>query len=171
MKNRVMNLVNTICDLKSADCRSLNKSDIARELMNLANIPESAKIQEIPLDWNSQVEILFTLPDDTNYYSLFAGIGRDGNFYFQLSITGFLDGEYFEFYDNEKKIDIDYFVKNQNDSMVADQLYTCYETNQTMNQKNWFLFYLQSDEINKTEYPDFITWWADMRKSGVIEEV
>ena len=77
MKNKVMNLVNTICNLKSADCRSLNKADIARELMNLANIPENAMIQEIPLDWNSQVEILFTLPDDTHYYSLFAGIGRD----------------------------------------------------------------------------------------------
>ena len=54
---------------------------------------------------------------------------------------------------------------------MAEKLYTCYETSQTMNQKNWFLYYLTSDEINKTEYPDFITWWADMRKSGVIEEV
>ena len=55
------------------------------------------------------------------------------------------------------------------DKTMAEKLYTCYETNQTMNQKDWFLFYLQSDEINKTEYPDFITWWHDMRKSGVIE--
>ena len=30
--------------------------------------------------------------------------------------------------------------------------------------------YSLSDEIDKTEYPDFITWWDDMRKSGVIEE-
>lgn len=49
-------------------------------------------------------------------------------------------------------------------------LFTCYETNQTMTKKDWFLFYLQSEEIDKTEYKDFSEWWADMRKSGVIEE-
>ena len=54
---------------------------------------------------------------------------------------------------------------------MADQLFTCYETNQTMNQKYWFLYYLTSDEIDKTEYRDFSDWWHDMRKSGVIEEV
>ena len=54
---------------------------------------------------------------------------------------------------------------------MAEKLYTCYETNQTMNQKDWFLYYLTSDEIDKTEYRDFSEWWHDMRKSGVIEEV
>lgn len=49
--------------------------------------------------------------------------------------------------------------------------YICYETEQTMTQKDWFLYYLTSDEIDKTEYKDFIEWWNDMRKSGVIEEV
>ena len=53
---------------------------------------------------------------------------------------------------------------------MAEQLYTCYETEQTMNQKDWFLYYLTSDEIDKTEYKDFSDWWHDMRKSGVIEE-
>ena len=53
---------------------------------------------------------------------------------------------------------------------MIEKLFTCYETEQTMSKKDWFLFYLQSEEINKTEYLDFITWWADMRKSGVIEE-
>ena len=52
---------------------------------------------------------------------------------------------------------------------MAEKLYTCYETNQTMSEKDWFLFYLQSDEIDKTEYRDFSEWWHDMRKSGVIE--
>ena len=52
---------------------------------------------------------------------------------------------------------------------MADQLFTCYETSQTMNQKDWFLYYLTSDEINTTEYRDFSEWWHDMRKSGVIE--
>ena len=52
---------------------------------------------------------------------------------------------------------------------MAEKLYTCYETSQTMNQKDWFLYYLTSDEIDKTEYKDFSDWWYDMRKSGVIE--
>ena len=52
---------------------------------------------------------------------------------------------------------------------MAEKLYTCYETNQTMNKKDWFLYYLTSDEIDKTEYRDFSDWWHDMRKSGVIE--
>ena len=54
---------------------------------------------------------------------------------------------------------------------MAEKLYTCYETSQTMNQKDWFLYYLTSDEIDKKEYKDFSEWWHDMRKSGVIEEV
>ena len=53
---------------------------------------------------------------------------------------------------------------------MTGKLFTCYETNQTMSKKDWFLFYLQSEEIDKAEYTDFVTWWADMRKSGVIEE-
>ena len=51
---------------------------------------------------------------------------------------------------------------------MKEKLYTCYEINQTMTKKDWFLFYLQ-EEIDKTEYKDFFEWWADMRKSGVIE--
>ena len=53
---------------------------------------------------------------------------------------------------------------------MAEKLYTCYETSQTMNQKDWFLFYLQSEEIDRAEYKDFTEWWHDMKKSGVIEE-
>ena len=52
---------------------------------------------------------------------------------------------------------------------MTEKLYTCYETNQTMSKKDWFLYYLT--EIDKTEYKDFTDWWHDMRKSGVIEEV
>ena len=51
---------------------------------------------------------------------------------------------------------------------MTEKLYTCYETNQTMSKKDWFLYYLTSDEINKTEYKDFSEQWHDMRKSGVI---
>ena len=55
---------------------------------------------------------------------------------------------------------------------MTEKLYTCYETNQTMTKKDWFLFYLQSEEIDKTEYKDFSEWWHDMTtKSHVLEEV
>lgn len=54
---------------------------------------------------------------------------------------------------------------------MTEQKYTCYETEQTMTKKDWFLYYLQEDTIDKLEYPNFISWWEDMRKSGVLEEV
>lgn len=115
MKNKVMAIVEKICNAGSVSCRGLDQSGLARELMNLANVPQNADIQEIPLDWNKQVVILFLLPNDKNYYSLFAGIGNDGKFYFELSITGILDGNYFHFFQEEGKEDqilpIDYFVK------------------------------------------------------------
>lgn len=68
-----------------------------------------------------------------------------------------------------KRLEIKYNYK-EDLNMMKEKLYTCYETEQTMRKKDWFLFYLTSDEIDKTEYKDFIEWWHDMRKSGVIEE-
>lgn len=109
MQTKIMSLVNQICNMQSTDCRSLNKGKIAREIMNFANIPENAKIQEIPLDWNNQVVIMFLIPNSTNYYSLFAGIGLDNQFHFDLSISGILKNHEFYFFEEEKQIDIDYF--------------------------------------------------------------
>lgn len=110
MQDKIMELVNKICNKQSTDCRSLNKSSLARELMDFAHVPQNAEIQEIPLDWNNQVVILFLLPNDANYYSLFAGIGNDGNFYFELSVTGILNGNTFDFFDEDKVLDINYFI-------------------------------------------------------------
>ena len=110
MQDKIMKLVMEICNTQSTDCRSLNKAQLARKLMNFAHIPQNANIQEIPLDWNNQVVILFLLPNDANYYSLFAGIGNDGNFYFELSVTGILNGNTFEFFDEDKVLDINYFI-------------------------------------------------------------
>lgn len=113
---KIQKLVEEICNMKSTNCRSLNKSELARKLMDYANIPNDAKIMEIPMDWNNQVVILFiqnNLSDDYNYYSLFAGIGNDGKFYFELSITGTYttvsNGYYFNFFDKDKILPIDYF--------------------------------------------------------------
>lgn len=110
---KVMQLVNEICNVKATDCRSLNKAKLARQLMDIANIPKEAEIQEIPLDWDNQVVILFLMPNDTNYYSLFSGIGTDGKFYFQLSITGIFKGNVFEFFNEDRAIDIDYFINRK----------------------------------------------------------
>lgn len=75
MKMDFMKIVKEICSIESANCRSLNKSEVARKLMDMIDIPRSAEIQEIPLDWNDQVEILFTIPEDKYYYGLSAGHG------------------------------------------------------------------------------------------------
>ena len=122
MRNKVMKLVREICSMKSTNCRSLNKAAVARKLLDLANVPKNANIQEIPLDWNNQVVILFLIPGDNNYYSLFAGIGNDGKFYFELTITGILKGDTFEFFDEEKTLNIDYFKEK---SMKHTYKVTC----------------------------------------------
>lgn len=111
MQDKVMKLVKEICNKESANCRSLNKTTLARQLMDIANVPSNADIQEIPLDWNDQVVVLFLVPDDVNYYSLFAGMGTDNNFHFNLGITGVLKEDEFLFFDEDKIIDINYFCK------------------------------------------------------------
>lgn len=113
MKDKIMELVEEICTMPSLNCRALNKSGVARKLLDIASVPNNAEIQEIPLDIDNQVEILFTIPDDRNYYALFAGIGTDGNFHFDLSITGkvrkYGKNCFFNFDDEEESIPIDYF--------------------------------------------------------------
>lgn len=108
-QNKIMQLVRQICNAKSVDCRSLNKAKLAREILNLVDVPQDAEIQEIPLDWDNQVVILFLMPDDVNYYSLFAGIGNDGKFYLELSVTGILNGDRFDFISEEIPLDINHF--------------------------------------------------------------
>lgn len=102
MRNKILELVDKICSMDSMNCRSLNKSEEARKLMDIANIPADAIISEIPLDWDRQVVILFCVPNNNHYYELFAGIGLDGKFYFELSEIGtIIESEthrYFDFY-------------------------------------------------------------------------
>lgn len=110
-----MPLVREICSITPTDCRSLNKAHLARQLMDLVNIPQNAEIYEIPLDWDDEVVILFTLPNDKNYYSLGAGHWLDGTERLILSITGRWKGRKFKFFEEEGKEDIplplDYFQK------------------------------------------------------------
>lgn len=173
MKNEILALVEKICT-NNSDCRGLNNKEIARELMNIANIPENAEIEEIPLNWNNQVVILFLLPDDKNYYSLFAGIGNDNEFHFELSITGTLqENGYFDFFAEEEMLPINYFEKET----TTEKYYTTYEqtadketaVKDTRSMHEWYLYYLLW--VDRTEYPDFITWFFDMLKVGnLIEE-
>ena len=106
-----MEIVHEICTISSTDCRSLNKSDLARKLMDLVNIPQNAEIQEIPLDWEDQVDVCFTIPNDDNYYSLYAGHWLDNTESMKLANTGKIDGSQFEFYEKEIDLPLDYFNK------------------------------------------------------------
>lgn len=47
--------------------------------------------------------------------------------------------------------------------------YICYETSQCYTMDEWKIFYECSGIVDKVEYPDFVVWWQDMRKSGVLE--
>lgn len=116
MQKYCLEIVNKICTMESKGCRSLNKSEYARVLMAFANIPVDAIIHEIPLDWDNQVEIMFTIPEDkvhkVNYYfALFVGIGCDGKFHFELYKCGEWSGKNseFAFYVRDKVIPSNYF--------------------------------------------------------------
>lgn len=116
MENTILELVDKICTMESTNCRSLNKSHLARKIMDFVGVPLDAIIHEIPLDWDRQVEIMFTIPKDTlhkvNYYfGLYAGVGSDGKLTLELSKCGEWDNKsrYFDFYIRNKLIPIDYF--------------------------------------------------------------
>lgn len=115
MKMDFMKIVKEICSIESTNCRSLNKSEVARKLMDMIDIPRSAEIQEIPLDWNDQVEILFTIPEDKYYYGLSAGHWLDGTESMYLKIIGTQrkqgDDTWFDFYNIGKRLPLDYFKK------------------------------------------------------------
>lgn len=110
-----MKIVREICSVKSIDCHSLNKSELARKLMDMVNIPQNAEIQEIPLDWNNQVEILFIIPEDKYYYGLSAGHWLDGTDSMYLEIIAIQRNQgndiWFDFYNIGKRLSLDYFRK------------------------------------------------------------
>lgn len=91
-KETILKIVSEICEMVSTDCRSLNKAVEAIKLFKFADInKDDVTILEIPLDWDNQVDIYFSIKDDKNYYSLFAGTGIDDYFCFMLSIIGHYD--------------------------------------------------------------------------------
>lgn len=165
-KQTILNLVSKICDTKSTDCRSLNKVEIARELLNMAHVPSNAEISEIPLDINNQVVVLFLLPGDKKYYSLFAGIGNDGRFHFELSITGTLkDDGYFHFFKEDKILDIGYFQKKRK------VFFLYYEDGkiEKLSMRDVYRMYDTSiDQHQKNQGTTFQSWLAEMEKMQIL---
>lgn len=110
-------LVTEICTTTPTDCRSLNKADLGRKLLDLLHVPTTTEITEIPLDWDGQVEICFTLPDNANYFSLYAGKWLDGSESCYLAITGkkrkYGNKVYYEFCHMEEILPDDYFKKGE----------------------------------------------------------
>ena len=111
-EKKAMFIVDKMCTTQSTDCRSLNKSIDARQLMDMINVPLDAEICEIPLDWFRQTIILFKLPKNQNYYSLFIGNGFDDKFHFDLTIEGIIKEDLnIDFYDNVIELETEYFIK------------------------------------------------------------
>lgn len=93
-------IVETICNMESIGCRSLNKTNEALKLFELVGIDANKiKIVEIPCDWDNNVCIIFKFENE--YYELYVGEGcnHDG-FYFEFAkddenrIYGVNDDEY-----------------------------------------------------------------------------
>lgn len=81
-----MDIVDTICNMRSTNCRSLNKVGEALKLFEMVGInTDEIRIHEIPLDWDGQVVVLFTYYGE--YYELFVGRACEGNeFFFEFRI-------------------------------------------------------------------------------------
>ena len=164
MQLEIMHLVEEICNMKSTNCRSLNKSNLARELMDFADIPQNAEIQEIPLDWNNQVVILFFMPNDKNYYSLFAGIGNDNKFHFDLTITGILKYNYFDSFENEIPLEADYFQKYKERNGIMKTFRITYE-DYGIFKKDYVTAETESDALQIAKrifFPDTSEGFADV---------
>lgn len=85
MQEKIAEIVRAICNMPATDCRSLNKAEKARELLDLVHVPETAEIHEIPLDWDDEVAIYFTVPNDRTEYCVTAGI-YEGEAFINLCI-------------------------------------------------------------------------------------
>jgi hypothetical protein len=112
-KYNLLSIVTEMCKTSTpfVDCRGLSLCDLGKKMFDTLNnfdercpISTDISIQEIPLNWENQVEILFYLDTEyysakesescnsiftiCPYYSLFCGIGTDNEFHCEISITG-----------------------------------------------------------------------------------
>ena len=108
---KVMALVQGICTsaTKGTDCRGLSLSGQAKELLEVFGIP-SAKIWEVPVYWDEQVNIIFATEDHPKFvYCLAVGEPQDGVYFEELTKAPATDG-YIEF-ENETELPVDYFSR------------------------------------------------------------
>ncbi len=87
MKAKVLKIVNKICNNELCGCRGLaGNMEYVAELFSLKGISFSdIKVNEVPLHWQRQVVILYTVCETGEHRELFAGIGSDNKFYFRDS--------------------------------------------------------------------------------------
>ena len=153
--NDFMEIVKGICKTTTTDCRSLNKSDLARKLMDMINIPQDAEIMEIPLDWNNQVGIQFIIPNDDNYYCLYAGHWNDDTESMQLVISGKVirSENKFDFFDPEKEVGLDYFDRMESKIIryamrkIGSQRVSALDGMTIEYKKNWYNIYVNRNEV------------------------
>lgn len=132
-KQKMMAIVNKMCAYQSASCRGLDMADMARELLDMASVPATAVVSEIPVSDGGQVIVYFYVPGDDNYYMLFAGDGCDGS---KANFKLYIDGKNpctddFYFLDKDIEISIDHFK----DTNMAN---TYYKTaKKTAKENNW----------------------------------
>ena len=102
-QNEKMAIVQNICSSATmgTDCKGLSLKEQATELMKGYGIPTTAKITEIPLYWNNQVSILFTV-DGVKECVYELALGNSAS-----------DGEFFEILcmsESGKELPLDYFA-------------------------------------------------------------
>jgi len=85
-QKKIMELVNTICNTES-DCHGMaNNCFNVNELLCMSeNVPEYCRVIEVPINWGQQVLIIYKRVGEENECELFAGIGTDGEFYFEVT--------------------------------------------------------------------------------------
>jgi hypothetical protein len=95
IQNQVMGILDKIPTIKENphSCRGLEYSEIANELFALIGIDsETIEITEIPLHVHhtelycnkSLTQFVVIFEKDESFYNMFAGIGNDNNFYFDI---------------------------------------------------------------------------------------
>lgn len=117
LTRKANSIVTAICKMFPTDCRSLNKADLGRKLLDLLNVPTTAEITEIPLDWDGQVEICFVVPGNINVFSFYAGKWLDGSESCYLAIIGTQKEDngkiWYDFFQIEEILPDDYFKKGE----------------------------------------------------------
>lgn len=127
MENKVMELVNRICNTDT-NCRGLiNNTEAINSLLELKGINLSdIRVYEVPINWNNQVLICYENLFTNEYRQLFCGIGTDGNFYFEDK----RDEEYYSHLSDNEETNEEEYTKEY--KVIAYSLCTEIEEDKTL---------------------------------------